>query len=512
MAPSARALKSAEPWQLDPDDAPKAVAAWDDTEPEAEQLKNFDPFEHYKPHEKQRLAHGLFEWLGKRVIILGAGRRGGKNVCAAGIMAQRMLYDFHCMSRGLGHWEGKPKPRFNASGKSPEPFGLYWGIAPIYSLGEEQRIQLQKFLGLAKEGGLIVSQAGNDWWLRGGIKIEWKTADDPKKLVSRPINGAWGDEWARVKPELWRDSLQPGFSDTLGWFLATSTPLGRNHFWRDLVAKADPIEAAILAQELNLPVEEILDSEYGFFRWTTADNTALPHLAAEMAKMRSRMPLAMWERNYKASFTAFVGQVFSFLRMADHFRKPNVTTRGFRKIVAGKDYGFSPHPGSISVVGETYDGEFVELETVTKTNVVIDSDDSWRTKKADVWTVIAWELQKCWGWSEIFLPHDNPQNRVLFMKRFGTKAVKSAYTSHRPALDWFRMALWNKDLSFNSLGAWNSILSLRHPETGSPETQEDWVKEGDDAFDSVRYALSDVIRLGKLRSTQGNAVGYSTVR
>ncbi len=514
-AVSAKALRSADPDELDPDDAPAASAAWED-EALPSQLKTIRILANYKPHAKGRQFHGLREWLRKRYRIAVAGRRGGKTTAGGAESATSVCEDFAFKRLGKANFSHRypgGAPRWRPVGKNPRAFLEYWMVAPTYFLGDEQRIALQDAFGIAKKGGMIVSQTGNTWWLRGGIRIDFKSAQRPENLVSKGLAGLWYDEAARGPARLWHDDLQPVLTDSLGWALVTTTPLGRNWVWSELACKGDPREAAILAEDQGLTVKDILDPAYGFVRWTTADNTALPHLKEEMEKMRSRMPEPMFRRNYLAGFTAFIGQCFPFLTPDRHLLRIPWLKSSFRRIVAGVDWGWD-HPGAIAVWGQDYKrGHWHELETVARRETVVDGDDLWRTQTAECWTVIAQYLRQKWGVQTFYLPHDEPASTKAFRRR--GLPIRPAYTkpgSRRAGMVWLQMALFNGEADFSTPGTYREFEALRHPEIGNPDHKELWLKVKDDRFDASRYALSDAIENGTLNATRGNSANVLTSR
>jgi hypothetical protein len=457
----------------------------------------------YQPHAAQRSLHRK---RGARFLAACCGRRGGKTRGGAAEFADRMLDDLEAKLAGTGRWTGQgPAPAWDPGpGKDPDPFLRYAVVAPTYALLDEPRIKLQQALGMAEAGGLIVHQAGNVWWLIGGIRIDLLSGDRPERLVSHGYDGVWLDEAARLKPAVWRDNLRPTLSDTGGWCIMTTTPLGRNWFWRDVWAKSDPVAAADLAEELEQRLEDVLDPSFAGVGWTTADNTAIPHLAQEMEDARRQMPEALWRRNYLASFDAFEGQLFDLVQ-ADHLRDGSVvfSPHALARKAAGLDLGWT-HKTSLSLVGMTGDGRWHELATHAASQVLPNSDlVCARRVHGDrtVWTTIVYAAMRQafgpngWRSVPIHLPADRPDVVRLF--RDCGFYVQPAFQSHEAAVTWAQIAFHNRQLTIGSRGLWRCLTGLHYPEQGRSSSKL-WVNEADDEWDGLRYALSDPIQHGEL--------------
>jgi hypothetical protein len=460
------------------------------------------PFD-YEPHAAQRALHRM---RGTRILSAVSGRRGGKSYGGAAEFADRILDDTEDKLAGRGLWagEGPAEPWSPGPGKDPEPFLRYGLVAPTYALLDEPKINLRKVLRRIEEGGLIVDQIGNEAWLAGGVRIDQLSGDRPERLVSHGYNGLWLDEAARLKAAVWRDNLRPTLSDTLGWAIFTTTPLGRNWFWEDVFAPGDPAAAADLALAVGKDVADVLDPTYGAISWTTADNTALPHLAAEMEEARRQMPEALWRRNYLASFDAFEGQIFDLLAQ-EHLRPSTLVLSplALSRRSAGLDLGWT-HPSALALVGRTTDGRWHDVGCVARSGVLPHSDSAWVQRDhgdETVWTTIAYSAMRRafgvdgWRTTPIHLPADRPDVKRMFAD-CGFWVV-DAYQAHEPAVTWTQIALHNRQLTIGSPVLWRCLSGLHYPAGGARSTKL-WVAEDDDPWDAFRYALSDPIRNGDL--------------
>jgi hypothetical protein len=338
---------------------------------------------------------------------------------------------------------------------------------------------LQAGYGLESDGGLILDQdrSRGIWRLKGGIRIDLRSAERPELLVSRGLDGVWGDEVARWKEDVW-----PSLADKRGWLTTTTTPLGRNWYWRHLWALGDPVEAAI-ARESGEDVH--VDPETGCVEWYTAHNTAVPGLVAEVEAARLRMPDAIWRRSFRADFSAFVGQVFEIDRDV-HLRCVRWLRSAFDLgIVAGYDHGWT-HPGALVVWGvRSTPPYFVELETVEARQVAVTSTST------DGWRDIATRLSRKWSFREVYVPQDAKEAAHAF--REAGLSVRNAYQDRLAGVQWFQTVLHNGWAVFSSAGALARFEALKHP-PGYGADSELWVKEGDDVFDASRYALTAWIR------------------
>jgi len=451
----------------------------------------------YAPHRAQRRAHRALRLA--RFIVLVAGRRGGKTKCGGGIFVDRMLKDLEAWSAINGAWQ-------RGAGKAPTPSVQYMVVAPVYALLEEPRSALQKYLGgMVAEGGLIVHQSDQTWWLVEGVRIDFRSGEHPKRLVSQGLNGIWLEEAARLKPEVWIDNLRPALSDKLGWCIFTSTPLGKNWLWREIWAKADPSAAAELGMIDGLNPNDILDANYCGISWTTADNDALTHLAEEMELARRTMPYAFFARNYLASFETFVGQLFQLDRHRHFTSDPAPSFAESRRKFVGGDLG-TRHKSSFTLIVESRESPkpiWHEVETDAASDILFDEHHSWEARRRGdrgSWTARVWRILRDYagesGWRSIpvFLPADRPEVKRQFEAR-GFK-VMEAFQRHDPAVDFFSVLFAVDRIKIRSANLWRCVEALHTPEVGKNSTKV-WVDEDDDEFDGLRYALSDPIRLGE---------------
>src|SRR5262245_18764732 len=286
----------------------------------------------YHPHQKQARVHES----GKRFVVISAGVRGGKTFSAVVEFLRRIYRDLQ---------DGKGKTPVG-QGRRRQPRLLYWVVAPTAALARvTHRYVLEQ---LPPE--LIEKQyeSENSIWLRPDILIEVKTAERPDLLVAAAVNGMLLDEACRMKAEAWRGALRGRLTDTLGWAIFASSPLGGKNNW--------------LYREVVQRTTEDPDA-FEAISWTTADN---PTIAPEEIEQARRDLLAAWFKlDYEASWDSFGGQIYDEFKDETHVIKEAQfrlehglgdraskvwAPRLFRRVVCGVDFGFTA-PGAMVVVG-----------------------------------------------------------------------------------------------------------------------------------------------------------------
>lgn len=466
----------------------EALEVADGVEPD-EGARRYALGEGYRPHARQRVLHALRTKYHKRFRHAKAGRRGGKTRGASEDVADSCLRDYCDRRAGRGRYEHLGPAEFGGwKGSDPEPLLHYWVVAPTYELLGEPRKYLQRAFGLAADGGLILDQDQSQgiFRLEGGLRVDFRSAERPELLVSRGLDGVWGDEVARWKQLVWSEHLSPALADRRGWFLSTTTPLGRNWYWRELWCPGDPVEAAIAREDGD---DIRLDPEVACVEWYTEHNTAIPGLVAEVEAARHRMPRALWRRSFRASFDAFVGQVFDLDRET-HLRRVGWLRSAFDLgVVAGYDHGWN-HPGVLTVWGaRSTPPYFVELETVARRRTAVTSQNG------GDWREVLVSLARRWGFVEVYCPTDAKELENA-AREVGLHP-RRAYQDRLAGLQFFQTLLHNGEAVFSSPEVLAEFSALRHPD-GYGSGSELWIKENDDRFDASRYALTPWIRGGRL--------------
>lgn len=284
----------------------------------------------YDPHRFQKRAHAS----GKRFLLLAAGVRGGKTYSGVVEFARRI---------GLDLAKGKARPVSGYGGKRRRASLHYWITAPTRDLLKESWRYV--FETIPHEMIEQRYEAEQMLWLKGNVLIEAKSADNPLHLVSAGLDGLFIDEAARVKADAWQGQLRQRLTDHQGWGIFATTPLGRNWVYEDLYKKSGA------------------DQEYEAISWHTADNPAIP--AEEIESAKRQLPRRYFEREYLASFDAFLGNIWDEFDEKVHVTSERELlleyglsaagrplTSIFKRIVGGIDWGWSS-PGCILIVGDT---------------------------------------------------------------------------------------------------------------------------------------------------------------
>jgi len=235
----------------------------------------------YRPHPKQRAFHRN----AKRFASLCAGIRGGKSK-AASMEAKLRIY----------------RDRLNKDGHLH-----YWLVAPTYAIGKVQRRMMIDALGGV--GGPLISHeriSDRELWLHGNICLEYRTANDPGKLIAEGLDGLWFDEPAKAKEDAWHE-LRGRLSSNAGWGVFSGTPEGENWYYESLVRPAWDVDYSGYSPDT-----------YSCASWHTQDNLYIPNIAAEVESARRTMPEDYFRRYYEADFHSFKGKVFKAFRRETH--------------------------------------------------------------------------------------------------------------------------------------------------------------------------------------------------
>ena len=334
-------------------------------------------FAGYQPHAAQKIFHRLRT----RFAVVLAGTRGGKTYAAAREFLRRVYLD-RAAKTGPLH---------------------YWCAAPTYGVGKTQLRELFSALG-GEAGELVVSWMKSELELRlaGNVLIEFKTADRPEALVGVGLDGLWIDEAARLKSEAWLGGLRMRLSDRLGWAIFSTTPMGRNWFYHEIVRRADP-------------GDPLFDPAYGLVRFRTAENTAVPGLAAEVELARRTLPARYFKREYEADLTSFAGMIFDEFDPQVHVLGPQNTLgltappATFHEVRAGVDWGFR-NPGAIVVLGRDGDGVWWAIAEEAQANLPVTINDGL------CWVEIAKRLRRQYGITRFACDPAEPGNISMFRR------------------------------------------------------------------------------------------------
>lgn len=127
--------------------------------------------------------------------------------------------------------------------------------------------------------------------LYNGSVIRLFGSDNPNALRGIYLDGVVLDEFADMRPELWRAVIRPALSDRKGWAVFIGTPRGRNEFWKiydDATRDPDWFSVLLRASETGL-IDE-----------------------AELADARKSMTENSYRQEYECDFeAAILGAVYA---------------------------------------------------------------------------------------------------------------------------------------------------------------------------------------------------------
>ncbi len=406
-------------------------------------------FKNYCPHEGQRKLHSS----ATRFASVCAGVRSGKSYGAAREFMRRVFAD-----------------RFAKSGPL-----RYWAIAPTYDLADVQQREISNILQADAKALIKASSKGDrSLELDGDILIEFKSAHYYERLVGVGLDGLWIDEAARLHPEAWRGQIRMRLSDRMGWGLFSTTPLSRNWFYDEIWRRGDPLD-------------ELYDSAYASVHFTTAQNTALPGLVAEVEQARRDLPPRYFQREYLASFDAFIGQIYEEFDRKIHVVKKSELPDTFTEVRVGVDWGFR-NPGAMIVVGRDGDDCWWVIEEIVRNGTYVDSsgpETTWLSLAQDINARLRPSVFLC------------DPSRAEYIRSFRAAGLPAKGADNRVASGIQRVAMLlhtNPDnpprLRFDeSLTHLLSEIREYRWREDDPFAEEP-VKENDHALDALRYALS----------------------
>jgi hypothetical protein len=420
-----------------------------------------------------------------RFKIIVTGRRASKTTTAA----EQFLHQIYCwdLPRRLSWYSPGAAPYGTAEWWKRRPRLHYWIVGPTFKLLEETQRAL--LAAMPPEALEHANTGSRTWWLRPDIYVQFISAKDHQKLVSVGLDGIWLEEAALIHPQAWQGRLRQTLANKAGWAIVTSTPMGRNWLYTDLV------EPALRGEE-----------GYQFFTWRTVDNDQVPALRAEVERDRRIMPAAYFKREYEASFEAFMGQVFAEWGAAHELPElPEGLV--FHRRTGGQDWGTSK-PGAQEVIGTSALGAAY----------VVDEEYAAGKLVENFWAPSAVRLTKKWGIGEWICDPAEPDN-IIRLRRAGLRCRK--HTN----LDWTgkfeehdrsvmagvrQLALMAQAgrlfaLKKNAPHFCEEMRNLVWDESNSLVKGEEWEEslapnQKDHGFDAARYAITATMRPPTLRA------------
>lgn len=261
----------------------------------------------------------------------------------------------------------------------------FWSVGPNYSDSEKP---FRVFWDICRKLEIPMDKPGSYFSLEGGdmtISL-WqgafiysaKSAAVPERLVGEGLSGVHVEEAAKVKEIVWLQMLQPTLADFNGWAKFTTTPEGKNWYyrlhmkamrpeslgwsshrlpsWRNPHVYETPTRDADVKRLIHLMSENPGSTSFEIIR----DEGLI--INEKIAQVANDNTIPMFTQEYAAEFTDFVGKVFKEYDEETHTRllpfNPDWET------IAAVDYGYrNPNVwllmqigpwGEINIIDELY--------------------------------------------------------------------------------------------------------------------------------------------------------------
>jgi PBSX family phage terminase large subunit len=226
------------------------------------------------------------------------------------------------------------------------PDSLYFYIAPTYKQAKMIAWEMfQKHLrNVPKKLVLKVNESELYIVLANHAKISVKGADNPDSLRGVGLNGVVMDEYADMKPNVFKEIIRPALTDKKGWAHFIGTPKGFNHFY-DLYQHASSEEG------------------WAAFHFTSYDNPMLDR--GEIESIKAEETEDTFAQEYMAEFRKMEGLVYKEFDRERHTYKDLPQEKQFIEVICGVDFGFT-NPTAIMVIGKDFDNHYWIIDEVYK--------------------------------------------------------------------------------------------------------------------------------------------------
>jgi Terminase large subunit, T4likevirus-type, N-terminal len=261
----------------------------------------------------------------------------------------------------------------------------FWIVGPEYADSEKEfRVFYDKISRLGvpfdRPGTYYSVQTGDmsvSLW-DGAFVLKAKSEARPTSLVGEALSGVIMAEAAKMKESTWMQYIMPSLADFNGWALFTTTPEGKNWFYRLYLKSLQPQNTGWSGFRMpswrnpyvfRTPTKDtdvkllmyMMNERPGStsFEIIRSENLTID---SEVAQMANDLTLPMFQQEIAADFTDFVGKVFKEFDEETHSRllpfNPGWET------VAAVDYGYrNPNVwlliqigpwGEINIIDELY--------------------------------------------------------------------------------------------------------------------------------------------------------------
>lgn len=205
----------------------------------------------------------------------------------------------------------------------------YWIVGPEYSDAEKEFRVLHdtmKRLDMPFDRpGTYNDPLGGNMHISlwgGRYQVHAKSAKHPETLVGEGLHGVILAEAAKLKERVWTKYIRPTLADFSGWSLMTSTPEGKNWFYRMWQAGQDPYnpdwaswrrpswmnphvyQSATEQEDVDFALEHFTQHN----EWPPSAGDL--RIDAEVWSLMRDLSVEMFNQEIGAKFTDFVGRVF----------------------------------------------------------------------------------------------------------------------------------------------------------------------------------------------------------
>jgi len=443
--------------------------------------KTVQAFIPFAPHIHQ----ARFITSTKSVVAAVAGARGGKTLAGA------MRFLHRCITQ----------PGYN-------PMDIRNGIPYTVACGTENypmlhRVVLPLFLRVCPDQITVGRYHGSLRRLiirgmAGETHAYFLSCKEPKMWQGLDLYGAWIDEFALVKEEMYHE-VRTRLANQNGWLQLTGTPRGPN--WAKSLIYDEFMKGA---------------PHIDFFTWRTIDNPFFP--SAIIEEMRRTQPARYFKRTFEASWDTFEGQVWEDFLEAMHvkprgfyrFKLPSGKMMGkgsytvqLKQVVAGVDWGYE-NPGVIVVAGFSASGSCYIVDLVHKRHLEVVSRPG-----MDSWVRRGQEMRAKWEVENFYCDPSEPEHIKQFQN--GGLSAEKAANEVKPGIQSVATFMKVEDESlatkFSICGDLRVLIDeilYYHLKPGS----EDPEKVNDHGPDALRYVLYSHTKVG----TFDREVGYRPSR
>lgn len=253
-----------------------------------------------------------------RMRVVSAGRRFGKSD-----LGGHDLVIEACLTKDLAEW-------YREQGKRRE----FWIVGPEYTDSEKEfRVvwnELKKLEFDFDKPGSYNNPEGGFMHLSlfdGAFQVHAKSARNPEVLVGEGLHGVVLAEAAKLKEIIWVKYIRPMLADFEGWGLMTSTPEGKNWFYKRWQQGQDPAykewaswrvpswmnphvyKTPTRGREVRAVLDVMRDPKN---RWTAEQLIAREGFSvdSEIIGLMDDLTVEAFMQEIGADFTEFVGRVF----------------------------------------------------------------------------------------------------------------------------------------------------------------------------------------------------------